>query len=95
MKILKVESGYAKFLINDKEIKPDELSRKDLLDLLNSIYDLPNQSLLSMPHDSEMNLIRNPIEKEIVNQIIQKIEDFSENVVNIQNEINLSFPPIN
>lgn len=95
MKILKVESGYAKFLINDKEIKPDELSRKDLLDLLNNIYDLPNQSLLSIPNTSEMNLIRNPIEKEIVNQIIQKIVDFSDNVINIQNEINLSFPAIN
>ncbi|WP_215388119.1 hypothetical protein [Staphylococcus aureus] len=94
MKILKIELGKSTFLIDSKEIKPDELDRENLLNLLNSIYDLSDQSLLEVPLNSELEHIKNPVEKEIVKQIIQKVKDFSDNVENIRDEVNSPFPDI-
>lgn len=62
--------------------------------LLNSIYDLSDQSLLEVPLNSELEHIKNPVEKEIVKQIIQKVKDFSDNVENIRDEVNSPFPDI-
>lgn len=94
MKILKVELGKSSFLIDSKEIKPEELDRENLLNLLNNIYDLSDQSLLEIPLNSELEHIKNPVEKEIVKQIIQKVKDFSDNVENIRDEVNFPFPDI-
>lgn len=94
MKILKVELGKSSFLIDSKEIKPEELDRENLLNLLNNIYDLSEQSLLEIPLNSELEHIKNPVEKEIVKQIIQKVKDFSDNVENIRDEVNSPFPDI-
>ena len=38
--------------------------------------------------------IKNPIEQEIVDQIVRKIKEFSENIENIRQEINSQFPKI-
>lgn len=47
-----------------------------------------------IPSIEELDEIRNPIEKEIVQQIIQKISDFSNNVENIRQEVQAQFPVI-
>lgn len=94
MKILKIEAGKSEFLINSKEISPEELNRNDLLTLLNDIYEIPDQDTLVIPTTKEIDGIRNPVEKEIVSQIIKKINDFSTNVINIKDEINKGFPEI-
>lgn len=94
MKILKIEAGKSKFLINSKEVSPEELNRDDLLKLLNDIYEMTDQTILKIPTSEEMEEIKNPVEKEIVNQIIKKISDFSSNVINIKDEVNMGFPEI-
>ncbi|HEL1200480.1 TPA: hypothetical protein TVL21_001820, partial [Streptococcus equi subsp. zooepidemicus] len=42
--------------------------------------------------DVEINKIKNPVEKEIVNQIIQKIQEFKDNLEQIKQDIESSFP---
>ncbi|HEL0004425.1 hypothetical protein [Streptococcus equi] len=80
------------FLINEREIKPEDLSKQDLLELFNTIYELDDINSLQIPDDVEINKIKNPVEKEIVNQIIQKIQEFKDNLEQIKQDIESSFP---
>ncbi|MFA9467177.1 MULTISPECIES: hypothetical protein [Streptococcus] len=93
MKILTINQE-CNFLINEKEVKPEDLSKQDLLDLFNAIYDLGDINLLQIPEDTEINKIKNPVEKEIVNQIIQKVQEFKDNLNQIKQDIESTFPSL-
>lgn len=93
MIILELNEGKSNFLIEDKYIAPEELSRDDLLKILNKIYEDKDDSI-EIPQKEAIEEIKNPIEKEIVQQIIQKIFEFKENVENIRQEVQSQFPPI-
>ncbi|HFI0622190.1 TPA: hypothetical protein ACGO3V_001696 [Streptococcus suis] len=82
------------FLINHREVKPENLSKQDLLELFNNIYDLADINSLQIPEDTEIDKIKNPVEKEIVNQIIQKIQEFKDNLEQIKQDIESSFPSL-
>ncbi|BDW39654.1 TPA: hypothetical protein ACF3XF_001254 [Enterococcus faecium] len=92
MKVLIVNSGKSKFVIGENNVEPENLSRDDLLMILNNIYE--SEENVVIPSIEELDEIRNPIEKEIVQQIIQKISDFSNNVENIRQEVQAQFPVI-
>ena len=92
MKVLIVNSGKSKFVIGGNNVEPENLSRADLLMILNNIYE--SEENVVIPSIEELDEIRNPIEKEIVQQIIQKISDFSNNVENIRQEVQAQFPVI-
>lgn len=92
MKVLIVNSGKSKFVIGENNVEPENLSRDDLLMILNNIYE--SEENVVIPSIEELDEIRNPIEKEIVQQIIQKISDFSNNVENIRQEVQTQFPVI-
>lgn len=92
MKVLKVNNGKAYFIVNNSEVEIEKFSRDNLLQLLNDIYE--NQSKIIFPDDTEINNILNPVEKGVVQQIISKLKDFSENVPQIRNEIENIFPAI-
>lgn len=95
MKILKVDKTGCYFLIEDRKIEPESLSKDDLLTLFNEIYQLENISEVEIPEKQEINDIRNPVEKEIVNQIIQKVKEFTDNLDQIKQDIESSFPSLN
>ena len=92
MKVLIVNSGKSKFVIGENNVEPENHSRADLLMILNNIYE--SEENVVIPSIEELDEIRNPIEKEIVQQIIQKISDFSNNVENIRQEVQAQFPVI-
>ncbi|EAC5037325.1 hypothetical protein HA18_14570 [Listeria monocytogenes] len=92
MKVLIVNSGKSKFVIGENNVEPENLSRDDLLMILNNIYE--SEENVVIPSIEELDEIRNPIEKEIVQQIIQKNSDFSNNVENIRQEVQAQFPVI-
>ncbi|MGG5329745.1 hypothetical protein [Enterococcus sp. AZ163] len=92
MQVLIVNSGKANFVVGEKNVEPENLSRDDLLMILNTIYE--SEEDVTIPSIEELEEIRNPIEKEIVQQIIQKISDFSNNVENIRQEVQAQFPVI-
>lgn len=94
MEVLKINSGQSYFIIGGKSIEPEELSRDNLIELLNDIYENDESDNIIIPNRNEINQINNPVEKEIILQIIQKITDFKNNVVNIKSEINAQFPHI-
>lgn len=92
MKVLMINSGKSNFVIGENNVDPENLSRGDLLMMLNNIYE--SEEVVVFPSIEELDEIRNPIEKEIVQQIIQKISDFSNNVENIRQEVQAQFPII-
>lgn len=77
------------FLINGRKVEPKNLSKQDLLKLFNDIYELENIDLLKIPEDDEIDKIKNPVEKEIVSQIIQKIQEFKDNLGQMKKISNL------
>lgn len=93
MKILEIRQGKSSFLIRGEHVEPESLSRDDLMYLLNKIYEDETESI-EIPHQKLLQDIKNPIEKEIVQQIIQKISEFKSNVNNIRQEVQSQFPPI-
>lgn len=93
MKVLEVNEGKSSFLIDEKHIAPEALSREDLLYILNKIYEDETDGI-EIPQLEELEEIKNPIEKEIVQQIIQKMVEFKNNVENIRQEVQSQFPPI-
>ncbi|WP_317945855.1 hypothetical protein [Carnobacterium maltaromaticum] len=93
MKVLEINSGKSYFNVGDEQIVPEEISRENLLKILNDIYEVKDEEVV-IPDRAELNVIRNPVEKEIVQQIIQKILEFKNNVDNIKQEIDVQFPLI-
>ena len=73
-------------------ISPQELSKDDLVEIFNSIYE--SEAEIEFPDEEMIANIKNPIEQEIVDQIVRKIKEFSENIENIRQEINSQFPKI-
>lgn len=94
MKILVKENNSYFFRIENRNVKPEELCREDLMWLLNEIYHSSNQGSVVLPEKSDINEISNPVEREIVQQIINKISEFKNNVDNIKKEIEYKFPEI-
>ena len=80
------------FNIGEQKISPQDLSKDNLVEIFNSIYELGDE--IVFPNDEMIANIKNPIEKEIVDQIVRKIKEFSDNIENIRQEINSQFPKI-
>ncbi|MGO2617143.1 MAG: hypothetical protein ACTH83_02075 [Lactococcus cremoris] len=93
MKVLEINNGKANFLIEERHVAPEELSRDDLLYVLNKIYENETECI-EIPQPEVIEEIKNPIEKEIILQIIQKISEFNINVKNIRQEVQSQFPPL-
>lgn len=92
MQILTVDEKGSYFLIDGNSIKPENLSKDNLLKLFNEIYQLEEINALQIPDEVAINKIKNPVEKEIVNQIIQKVEEFVNNLEQTKQDIESSFP---
>jgi len=92
MIFLKVEDKKAFFTISDREIIPEKMSKDELLEILNMVFE--NHDSIVFPSDEELDSIVNPIEKEIVQQIISKIKELYTNVPNISREIKNRFPDL-
>lgn len=93
MKVLDVNNGRSNFIIEGRYVIPEELTRENLLDILNKIYEAETDSV-EIPDQVILESIKNPIEREIVQQIIKKIDEFRLNAPNIRNEVQSQFPPI-
>ena len=92
MKILTIDDKGCNFLIGSKEIKPEALSKSNLLTLFNDIYQLDDVATIEFPSEDEIDKVKNLVEKEIINQIIQKVIEFVENLDQIKKDIESSFP---
>lgn len=93
MKVLEISLGKSRFIVSGEEVVPEELSRENLLKILNDVYESRTEEV-TIPDRAELEAIRNPVEREIVQQILQKISDFKNNVENIRQEIETQFPSI-
>ncbi|OEK73327.1 hypothetical protein [Staphylococcus equorum] len=93
MKILEINNGKSKFIVEQNQIYPVDLSRDNLLTIMNEMYTTSEN--IEIPTDEELNTLHNPVEREIVEQIIHKIADFKDNITNIKHEVEVSFPDIN
>jgi Glu-tRNA(Gln) amidotransferase subunit E-like FAD-binding protein len=92
MKVLEINEGKSNFYIEGNLVSPEELSRENLFKILNDIYEMDNEDSVEIPNDTQLSEIRNPVEQEIVRQIIQKIDEFKENVENIRQSVEAHFP---
>ena len=92
MEILINDDNRCFFNIGEQRISRQDLSKDDLVEIFNSIYESENE--IEIPDDRMIASIKNPIEKEIVDQIVRKIKEFSDNIENIRQEINSQFPKI-
>ncbi|MFW3537428.1 hypothetical protein [Vagococcus fluvialis] len=93
MKVLEINDGKSNFLVDNVLVNPEKLSRENLLKILNQIYEIKDESV-EIPKLEEIQKIKNPIEREIVEQIIQKISEFCNNVNNIKQEVEAPFPSL-
>ena len=92
MEILTIDGKSCFFHIGEQMIRPQDLSKDNLVEIFNSIYE--SESEIDFPDEDMIANIKNPIEQEIVDQIVRKIKEFSENIENIRQEINSQFPKI-
>jgi hypothetical protein len=92
MEILINDGKSCFFNIGKQKISPQDLSKDNLVEIFNSIYESEDE--IVFPNDEMIANIKNPIEKEIVDQIVRKIKEFSDNIENIRQEINSQFPKI-
>lgn len=93
MRVLNISSGKSNFIVDDNSVDPEELSREDLLKIMSDIYESTREEII-IPEKTELDEIKNPVEREIVKQIIQKISDFKDNIENIRQEVKTEFPEI-
>ncbi|AVO70358.1 hypothetical protein I5C05_10350 [Staphylococcus aureus] len=93
MKILEQNNTNTYFLVKGERISPFNLSKDNLLDIMTEMYNTSEDILI--PSNEIINNIKNPIEKDIVEQIVNKISDFKDNINNIKHEVETQFPKIN
>lgn len=92
MNFLKIDEKKAHFILEEKEIKPENITRDDLLEILNLVYE--KHSEIIFPNADDFSSIINPVEKEIVEQLTAKIKEFHTNVPDIKKEITSKFPKL-
>lgn len=93
MKILEQNDTGVYFLVKEEEISPLNLSKDNLLDIMTEMYNTSEDILI--PSSEIIDNIKNPVEKDIVEQIVSKISDFKDNINNIKHEVETQFPKIN
>ncbi|MBM0871351.1 hypothetical protein [Staphylococcus epidermidis] len=93
MKILEQNNTNTYFLVKGERISPLNLSKDNLLDIMTEMYNTSED--ISIPSKEIIDNIKNPIEKDIVEQIVNKISDFKDNINNIKHEVETQFPKIN
>ncbi|WP_192947920.1 hypothetical protein [Staphylococcus sp. GDY8P100P] len=93
MKILEQNDTGIYFLVKGEEISPLNLSKGNLLDIMTEMYNTSEDILI--PNNEIIDNIKNPVEKDIVEQIVSKISDFKDNINNIKHEVETQFPKIN
>ncbi|MFQ3792923.1 hypothetical protein AABD37_13720 [Staphylococcus nepalensis] len=93
MKILEQNDTGVYFLVKEEEISPLNLSKDNLLDIMTEMYNTSEDILI--PSNEIIDNIKNPVEKDIVEQIVSKISDFKDNINNIKHEVETQFPKIN
>ncbi|MEB6261435.1 MULTISPECIES: hypothetical protein [Staphylococcus] len=93
MKILEQNDTGVYFLVKEEEISPLNLSKDNLLDIMTEMYNTSENILI--PSSEIIDNIKNPVEKDIVEQIVSKISDFKDNINNIKHEVETQFPKIN
>lgn len=91
MKLLEINNGKAEFIVDGKNIKPENISRDHFLSMLTKIYRDKNNAF-ELPKEENLSSINNPVEREIVNSIIKKLQEFTKNVDNLRNEVESMFP---
>lgn len=97
MKILEQIDNKTYFLIQNGEkvkekISPLKISKNDLLKLMTEMYYTSEE--ITIPSNEEIHTIQNPIEREIVEQIINKLSSFKNNIEYIKQEVETQFPKI-
>ena len=93
MKILEINNGKSQFIVEQNKISPSDLSRDNLIVIMNEMYTTSEN--IEIPNDEALATLHNPVEREIVEQIIHKITDFKDNITNIKQEVEVNFPDIN
>lgn len=93
MKILEQNDMGIYFLVKEEKISPLNLSKDNLLDIMTEMYNTSDDILI--PSNEIIDNIKNPVEKDIVEQIVNKISDFKDNINNIKHEVETQFPKIN
>lgn len=97
MKILEKIDNKTYFLIRngkkeEEKISPLKISKNDLLKLMTEMYYTSEE--ITIPNNEEIHTIQNPIEREIVEQIINKLSSFKNNIEYIKQEVETQFPEI-
>lgn len=97
MKILEQIDNKTYFLIRnekkeEEKISPLKISKNDLLKLMTEMYYTSEEIII--PNNEEIHTIQNPIEREIVEQIINKLSSFKNNIEYIKQEVETQFPEI-
>jgi len=92
MKILEYTDNEARFNISEaKQVRVLDLSREDLFKIMENIYD--DKLFYDMSDiDTIVEAIKNPVEKEITTQIIEKIQEFSEHVDDLKASLSSKYP---
>lgn len=90
MKILENINNKTYFITKEDKVSPLEISKNDLLNIMTEMYYTSEEII--MPSNEEISMINNPIEKEIVEQIINKLSSFKNNIENIKQEVETQFP---
>lgn len=77
---------------NKDQATIDSLSSEQLLQIFENVY--TNKDFYEDIDPNILNSIHNPVQKEVIIQIVKKVEDFKRNVDEIHHEIEISFPKI-
>ncbi|WP_224132949.1 hypothetical protein [Leuconostoc gasicomitatum] len=77
---------------NTTQATVDSLSSEQLLKIFENVY--IDKNFYEEVDQSTIESIRNPVQREVIDQIIKKLKDFKQNVNEIHHEIEISFPNI-
>lgn len=92
MQILKSVEGTTYFILSDeKKVSVLDIQRNDLFAMMENVY--ADKRYYELDDVQEMiTQIKNPVEREIATQIVEKIKEFAEQVDNLKARLIAQYP---
>ena len=94
MKLLELTKASLSFNIDEtRQVPVLDIKKEDLFSIMEKVYSDKNYYDISMSQNV-LSQVKNPVERDVANQILSKIKEFTNQVDGLKSQLNDKYPKI-
>lgn len=94
MKLLELTKASLSFNIDEtRQVPVLDIKKEDLFSIMEKVYNDKNYYDISMSQNV-LSQVKNPVERDVANQILSKIKEFTNQVDGLKSQLNDKYPKI-